>query len=345
MNGRCRLTRSTATRLLPRFNEEGINAIKSELYQGHGVTIALNAAHAGFNNKNRAVYYSGDEQPNHAVTVVGYDDDYPKENFSGKKSNGTVIKDSTPPGNGALIIKNSWGLKTNDGDIDDGYFYISYYDRSLMAALSFVFDNDKKAKNNSLIIDQYDLMMTQWYGTTKYEAETKMANIFEAEDDETLYQIEYRTSSPDTEVTYEVYRGTDKNNPESGTLLEKGVSTHKFEGSHKIDLNGEYDLKKGDCYSVILTVKLGGSYTEIFPYSTEFFDGMPVRGVINKGESFLYSGGKWSDMTAAKNSLLERAKKQCADILKTDMALPQISLEGKDFDVDNYPIKAILYQK
>ena len=49
------------------LNEEGINAIKQEVFQGHGVVLALNAAHAGFNNKNRAVYDSSDEGPNHAV--------------------------------------------------------------------------------------------------------------------------------------------------------------------------------------------------------------------------------------------------------------------------------------
>ena len=69
---------------------------------------------------------------------------------------------------------------------------------------------------------------------------------------------------------------------------------------------------------------------------------MPVRGVINQGESFLYSGGKWSDMTEARDSLAERAKKQCADSLTSNRSMPSLSLENKEFAVDNYPIKAIL---
>ena len=75
------------------LNEEGINAIKQEVFQGHGVVLALNAAHAGFNNKNRAVYDSSDEGPNHAVAVIGYDDDYPKENFTRTKSDGTAVEE------------------------------------------------------------------------------------------------------------------------------------------------------------------------------------------------------------------------------------------------------------
>ena len=324
-----------------RFNEEGINAIKLELYQGHGVTIALNADHAGFRSKNRAAYDYSDEAPNHAVAIVGYDDNYPKENFTKKKSDGTIVENSTPPANGALIIKNSWGTPTIGGVTDDGYVYVSYYDHSLLSALSYVFDNSGE-KSAALHYDQYDLMMTQWYGATEYENETKMANTFEAEADETLCRIEYRTAAPDTEIAYEVYRDVKQDNPSSGTLLEKGAHSHQYAGSHVIDLNDKYPLKKGERYAVVLTVKRGDRYTEIFPYSTEFFDGMTVRGIINKGESFLFTGGKWSDMTGAKDSLLERAKKQCADNLEADKALPPLSLEGKTFAVDNYPIKAIL---
>lgn len=325
-----------------KLNEEAIKAIKSEIFQGHGVTVALNAEHAGFNNKNRAVYYSGDEEPNHAVAVIGYDDDYPKENFTRKNTAGETTENSTPPANGALIIKNSWGKRTFDGDIDDGFFYVSYYDHSLLSPLSYVFDNSKEDRHQSPNIDQYDLMMTQWYGTSEYENETKMANVFDAEEDGSLFQIEYRTSYPEAEVAYEIYKDVEDGNPSSGTLLEKGVRSHQCAGSHKIDLEGEYALKTGDRYSVVLTMKRDDAYTEVFPYSTPFFNGMTVKGIINKGESFIYTDGKWSDMTESRNSLLERAYRQCAEDLKSNKALPEIELDQKTFTVDNYPIKAIL---
>ena len=306
------------------FNREGIDAIKTELYQGHGVTVALHANHPGFRHENRAVYYSGDEEPDHAVLVVGYDDDFPKES------------------NGAIIIKNSWGLQTNGDDPDDGYFYISYYDTSLLAALSYVFDNNKTAGHTERNYDQYDLMMTMWYGTTEYDAETKTANIFEAEEDERFCQLEYRTAFPDAEVTYEIYKDVESDNPSFGTLLETGVQSHRYAGSHVIDLTNEHALKKGDRYSVILTVKHGEKYAEVFPYSTGFFEGMTVSGIVNKGESFLYSDGKWTDMAEQKDSLLERAYKQCAESTASDKAVLDINPDKNTFAVDNYPIKAIL---
>lgn len=61
-------------------------------------------------------YYDGDKYADHEITIVGWDDNYSKDNFS-----------VTPPGNGAFLVKNSWDVDWGDS----GYFYISYYDKSL----------------------------------------------------------------------------------------------------------------------------------------------------------------------------------------------------------------------
>lgn len=326
------------------FDKKALKAIKSELYKGHGVSLAISTMHSGFIQKNMAVYCDGDNTADHAIVAVGYDDNYPKENFVERDNSGKIVKGSLPPKNGALIMKNSWGAV--DGE-NDGYFYLSYYDHSICSVMSYEFDNNEKVKHSDINYDQYDLMMTEWYGSSDYKTETKTANVFEAEDDESLFQISYITAQPDTEVNYEIYKDID-DNPSIGVLLESGVNRHNFAGYHKIDLNGECPLKKGDRYSVVLTMKRAADddslvYTEVFPYSTRFSGGLNVRGIVNKGESYLYKEGKWTDMSEMKDSLIDRAYKRLNEKLGSKTTFTPISLDSKDvFTVDNYPIKAIL---
>ena len=158
-----------------------------------------------------------------------------------------------------------------------------------------------------------------------------------------------RTGSEKTEVAYEIYKDVKDGDPSSGILLEEGVSRHLFAGYHKIDLKEEHSLKKGEKYSVVLTMKrVNGSddsmvYTEYVPYSTDFHAGVSVNGVINKGESYLYSNGKWSDMTDIKESLTDKAFSQSAvDITNNKLVPPLEGITRDRIRIDNYPIKAIL---
>ena len=68
-----------------------------------------------FNTETYGYYGKFTTLTNHAVAIVGWDDNYSKDNF---------IK--TPDGDGAFLVKNSWD--TDWGN--DGYFYVSYYDTS-----------------------------------------------------------------------------------------------------------------------------------------------------------------------------------------------------------------------
>jgi hypothetical protein len=88
--------------------------------------------------------------------------------------------------------------------------------------------------------------------------------------------------------------------------------------------------------------KSNSKYLEVYPYSTEFSKGLKVTGIINKGESFLFTQGKWQDMTEFRDDLTERAYNQCAKETDGNKAYPPIELKKETFAVDNYPIKAIL---
>ena len=71
-----------------------------------------------YEDKNKECYnYTGIAgNPNHSVTIIGWDDNYSADKFKKK-----------PEGDGAFIVKNSWGKYHNGGKT--GYFYVSYYDK------------------------------------------------------------------------------------------------------------------------------------------------------------------------------------------------------------------------
>jgi hypothetical protein len=90
--------------------------LKEALVEYGGLAVHLYGAAANneyYNQTTHAQYYNGKNPGNHIVTLIGWDDDFSKDNFNIK-----------PQGNGAWICKNSWG--TDWGE--DGFFYVSYYD-------------------------------------------------------------------------------------------------------------------------------------------------------------------------------------------------------------------------
>ena len=108
-------------------NDE-INYIKSQIVKYGSVGIGI-FSDAKYTN-GAYIYNYEEENTDHAVTLVGWDDSISSSNFKG-----------SPSKNGAFIMKNSWG--TNAGD--HGYYYVSYSDRTLCSRIvSF----DGVVKNN-----------------------------------------------------------------------------------------------------------------------------------------------------------------------------------------------------
>ena len=106
--------------ILPEKNYE---AVKEAVYFTGGVQSSLYTSMADgeessdyYNKEEGAYCYTGDRRPNHDVVIIGWDDDYPKENFPVQ-----------PEGDGAFICANSWGGAFGE----QGYFYVSYYDTNI----------------------------------------------------------------------------------------------------------------------------------------------------------------------------------------------------------------------
>ncbi len=107
-----------------KYNEAATIAMKHELLQHRAIDISFCADTSQptqdpdstmYISENWAHYTFTPQYSNHAVTVVGWDDNYPKENFlsgeaEGMLPDGSIVTVSkTPPHDGAWLVKNSWG--------------------------------------------------------------------------------------------------------------------------------------------------------------------------------------------------------------------------------------------
>ena len=301
------------------YNPAGTAAIKKMLINKRAVQIGFTAdtslpsQEAGdgqYISKNWAHYtYTPEEGANHAVTIVGWDDSYPKENF---------VEGHNPPADGAWLVKNSWGSEEevfpnrgpgwgleNEKGEHTGYFWISYYDQSISMpeALEFDKNNVDSSLDDTYIIDSHDFMPVSDIEGASLDQELKMANVFKATCTEQLEQVSCETTYPGTKVINEIYLLADGfQNPTDGKCVATIESTHEFGGYHKVNLETPVIIQKDQSYAIVQThITPDGEYAVNMPtaYSkllAQVMD-MPTwtEGVINKNESFVFADGKWSD--------------------------------------------------
>ncbi len=132
--------------------------IKKTIMESGAVTANL-AINSKAYSKDSNSYNLGRKTNNiegHTVSVVGWDDNYSKENFTGSY---------TPINNGAWLCKNSWGENVNS---IGGYLWVSYEDK-------YIFDNDTFSPSYGIkdfinISDNINLYQNEKYGAT-YEFE------------------------------------------------------------------------------------------------------------------------------------------------------------------------------
>ncbi len=118
--------------------------VKKQIIEHGAVGVSYVHKAAGSNYINKSYYDAADTvygtgDGGHAVMIVGWDDNYSKDNFTG------ITK---PTSDGAWLVRNSWGESSSYYNVLD-YFWMSYETYSLNStAWVFDFSADGEYNNN-----------------------------------------------------------------------------------------------------------------------------------------------------------------------------------------------------
>jgi len=246
-------------------------AVQSSYYSSSSPTY-YRAATASY-------YYDGASTSNHAINLVGWDDNYDKSNFA-----------TAPPGNGAFIVRNSWGAGWGQG----GYFYLSYYDAKI-GNYNYQFRGFEPAAKYAGMY-QYDPLGNT--GGIGYLSETGwFANIFTATRTESITAAGFHAASAGSTYNWYVYTGV-TSGPRSGTLAASGTGQAlAAPGYHVVPLT-PVAVTPGQKFSVVIRLTTPG-YNYPIPMERPFTDYSSLA-TAAAGQSYYGSNGSsWTDLTSS----------------------------------------------
>lgn len=274
-----------------RQNTTDNNAIKQAILKYGSVTTDFNSdmSEPNFNRNTSAYYYHlKDNTPSsHAVAIVGWDDNYPAENF--------IV---SPPGNGAWIVKNSY---TSD-EFDHGYIYISYFDNIMgmtSEGLAFAIINTENYTKNYQTDFSGDVVIhTECENYTYKNSYRSIAN-------DLIAGVGTYFSNEGEEYVLEVYVNGDLR------LTQNGTSP--FRGFHTIKLTEEIPVRTDDNFTVVVKT-----------HSVPILNNTRVH--FRQNVSFVDNGTGWHDPSLENATVVLKVyTKDLPDPLTTAISAPSLS--------------------
>ena len=218
--------------------------------------------------KSVSYYYNGVEDSNHAVAIVGWDDNYSRNNFK-----------NAPMGDGAWIVRNSWGPSWGD----NGYFYVSYYDSKfaeINEATSYTFIlNDTVPLNRNY---QYEITYTSQVTPDNESNEACYKNVFISQGDENLAAVStYFIDGCDYNVSIYI----------NNTFVTSKAG-NSDRGYYTIYLDNMVGLNKDDIVTVEFNCTNFKNGVGVIPCSDKSLN---ANLYLKQGVSYYWNGFKWID--------------------------------------------------
>ncbi len=281
------------------------DTIKKAIMNQGALNISLYYDSVGFEtgtNSGKSYYqtkYTGKtaiQAANHCVTLIGWDDNYSKNNFKAE---------NRPSSNGAWLIANSYGTNYND----NGYFWVSYEEPSLSDIYTMAVESTANYEN----VYQYD--GNGWSDGTAFTSnDVTGANVFTSGSsfEETLNAVSFYTITDNQKYTIKIYKNLTGDTPDTGTLASSCTvsGTADYSGYHTVKLPTSCTLTPGSKFAVTVTYKYVSSsgHEAYIPFEgeSETVDGVLYSYDSKPGQSFIYVNGdsKWYDCTTIDNRVM-----------------------------------------
>ncbi len=279
-------------------------AVAISYYAVKGSTYLTEITEGDYSGDYAYFNYTNPSGTNHGVSIVGWDDDFPKEYFGTEES-------QQPAENGAWLVKNSWGTNwPSKTALHPGCFWISYEESSISGDIVAVEMTSAEDYDSNYHYDGTASPECQYIA-----ANQSFGNVYQAHRNEKITAASFGLDSTNVPYSVQVYVSGEpmtESAIEGTPIFETPIQGETSVGGfYTVDFENPVFVSKGQYFSVVVTPE-----TKCFAFiekSAEYSGWYKVEAGIAEGQSFFTNGyGTWKD--AAASDFCFRVKAYAKDV-------------------------------